>query len=987
MPNISFRWAGVILSGVLPLFLFLQPVNAQFKSIQTEDFNLIYYDFGHEYLLNHTLRSYTNALNFHRALFDYTPSEQVTVIMQDFGDFGNAGASAVPQNVILMGIAPFHYAYETNPANERINVLANHELVHIVALDKAARSDRFYRGLFMGKVDPVQSDPVSMIYGYLTTPRRYSPRWYHEGIAEFLTTWMSGGIGRVMGAYDEMMFRTMVRDEAYIYDAVGLESEGTTIDFQVGAHSYMYGTRFMSYLALQYGPDKLIEWTARSDDSKRYFSRQFKNVYGTSLDDEWSKWIEWENEWQKANLERIRTNPVTEGVPLSNLPLGAVSRAIYDEENDRIFAAIAYPGQVAHIAIINPNDGSMRRLVDIKGPALYFVSSLAYDPETSTLFFTNDNNGWRNLYSVHVETGKSERLIRNVRAGDLAFNPIDKSLWGVRHYNGIVSIIRIPYPYTEWNRVHSMPYGEDIFDIDISPDGKLLTAAIADVSGFQKLMLMQTEELLAGDFNPREIFDFAESSPAGFTFSPGGDFLFGSTYYSGVSNIVRYELETEEIRWLTNAETGLFKPIPVWQDSLIAFEYTGEGFLPVKIPNEPADRVSAIRFLGQEVVENHPMVMDLMLAPPSPATIDVDTLIISQSDYSSFGNLQFSSAYPVIQGYKDHVAGGMRADFNDLLRLHSMSISASWTPHPNVPNDEQFHASFSYQLPSWRFFANYNAADFYDLFGPTKTSRKGYSAGITYNKNLIYEVPRNMDLNITTAYYGGMERLPDFQNILTSFDSFVSVNARLSYRSTLFSLGAVDHEKGIIWDLYSSNNIVEGRLFPRVNQNLDYGFALPINHSSFWLRSSAGVSFSPRREPLGNFYFGGFGNNWIDYLPSRRYRTFYTFPGTEINEVGGTNYTKLMAEWILPPIRFRRAGFMNLYANWAQINLFTSGLMTNVDSDEFRERYYNVGAQLDVRLVMFSILQSTFSAGYASAWNDITGERSDELMFSLRIMR
>lgn len=962
-------------------------LNAQFKSVQTKDLNLLYYDIGHEYLVNHTIRSYTNALNFHRNLFNYNLSEPVTLIMQDFGDFGNAGASAVPQNVVLMGIAPFHYAYETNPANERINVLMNHELVHIVALDKASRSDRIFRGIFSGKVDPVQADPISMFYGYMTTPRRYSPRWYHEGIAEFLTTWMSGGIGRVMGAYDEMMFRTMVRDDAYIYDAIGLESEGTTIDFQVGAHSYMYGTRFMSYLALKYGPESLIEWTARSDDSKRYFSNQFRNVYGVSLAREWSNWIEWEKDWQNKNLERIRSNPITEGRPLSDMPLGAISRAIYDEENDRIFVAVAYPGQVAHIAIVDPNDGSMRRLVDIKGPALYFVSSLAYDPETATLFYTNDNNGWRDLYAVDVNTGRSRLLIKDVRTGDLAFNPVDKSLWGVRHFNGIVSIVRIPYPYAEWNRVHSMPYGHDIFDIDLSPDGSLLTAAIADASGVQKLMMMETEELMEGNFNPKEIFDFAESSPAGFTFSPDGSQIFGSTYYSGVSNIVRYDLESETINWLTNAETGLFKPIPVWQDSLIAFEYTGTGFLPVKIPNQPVQSVSAIRFLGQEIVENHPIVIDWMLPPPSPRTLDVDTLITKREDYSSFRNLQLSSLYPIVRGYKDYVTTGLRADFNDPLRLHKMSITASWAPHPALSDDERFHASFSYDIPSWRFFANYNADDFYDLFGPTKRSRKGYSVGVGYSANLIYDAPRIMDFNITTAYFGGMERLPEFQNIVSSFDSFLSLNARLTYSSMLFSLGAVDHEKGIRWELMSSNNYVEQTLFPRINQNLDYGFALPISHSSLWFRSSAGISFSPRREPLGNFYFGGFGNNWIDNQASRRYRSFYAFPGAEINEIGGTNFGKLMAEWTLPPVRFRRAGFLNLYANWAQLNFFVSGLATNIDNTDVQQRYYNAGAQLDFRIVMFSTLESTFSLGYASAWNDITGDRGDELMISLRIMR
>ncbi|MCB9250095.1 MAG: hypothetical protein H6613_16875 [Ignavibacteriales bacterium] len=71
---------------------------------------------------------------------------------------------------------------------------------------------------------------------------------------------------------------------------------------------------------------------------------------------------------------------------------------------------------------------------------------------------------------------------------------------------------------------------------------------------------------------------------------------------------------------------------------------------------------------------------------------------------------------------------------------------------------------------------------------------------------------------------------------------------------------------------------------------MDYGFALPINHSSIWLRSSAGYSYGDRDEPFANFYFGGFGNNYVDNLPEKRYREYYSFPGVELNSIGGTNY-------------------------------------------------------------------------------------------------
>lgn len=989
--NIFGRLASVF--GVIFFIGIFSPTKAQFKSVETDDLHLIYYDFGHEMLVGHAIRSFNNALEYHERKFDYTPSEKTSVIVQDFGDFGNAGASAVPQNVILMGISPFSYAFEKNPANERINVLMNHELVHIAAQDNVSSSDQFFRSLFMGKVDPVQMDPISMLYGYLTTPRRYSPRWYHEGIAEFMTTWMSGGIGRVMGPYDEMVFRTMVRDSAYIYNAVGLESEGTTIDFEVGSQSYMYGTRFMSYLAQKHGPQSLLDWTTRTDDTKRYFANQFEEVYDVSLDEEWSNWIDWEKSWQKKNLDRIHENPVTEATPISKEPLGGVSNAVYDNENNRIFVGVAKPGDVSHITMINTEDGSEERLIDINSPALHFVSSLAYDSKTSTLFYTDDNNKWRDLYSVDVETKEKKRLIKDFRTGELTFNPNDKSLIGVRHYNGISSLVKIPPPYEEWNLIHNMPYGEDIFDIDISPDGEVMTAAIASVSGKQKLVKMNMDSIMEGKFQPEIIFDSDINSPQDFTFSKDGKYLYGSTYYSGVSNIFRYNMETETMRSLTNAESGYFRPVPVWEDSLLAYEYTGDGFLPVKLADKPVSNVSAIKFLGQKIVEEQPEVKDWILRPPPPESVNTDSLVTDRSDYSYTGNLSLSSAYPIVQGYKNFVAGGYRVDFHDNMRLHHLGITASVTPTPSLDQSEYFHASINYDIPSWRFFATYNRANFYDLFGPTKTSRKGYSLGIGYNKNLISDTPQQMDFNITTAYYGGLERLPEFQNVLTSFESFVSLSSRFSYSSTLFSLGAVDHEKGFQWELMSTSQYgistggtSDKRFFPRINQNLDYGFELPLPHSSIWLRSSMGYSFSPRAEPLGNFYFGGFGNNWVDHQTSRRYREYYSFPGAEINQINGTNYGKMMIEWTTPPVRFREAGFLNLYANWAQVNLFSSGILTNVDDPTFRQAYYNVGAQLDLKTVMFSILDTTLSVGYSSAWDHYTGDRSDEWMISLKIL-
>jgi hypothetical protein len=975
------------------LFLLLtSALNGQFHKLETKNLTLIYLGKPHEYIVPHLARCFENSLRFHRHLFNYTPSDKVTVFLQDFSDYHNGGATPVPRNFIQLNLAPANYVFETTPANERMNHTMSHELVHIVTADQAASSDKFFRSIFFGKVQSSEDNPTSILYHYLTNPRWLSPRWYIEGLAVFWETWMAGGLGRAMGAYDEMVFRSMVRHGSYIYDVVGLESEGTAIDFQVGANSYLYGTRFISYLAYQFGPERVLEWASRTKESKSYFASQFKKAYGVSLDDEWSRWIKWEHQWQQANLDSIRLNPTTPFRPISQRALGSVSRTFYDSTSGNLYAAVRYPGQVAHIAAINVDTGAIDKIGEVKGPALYYASSLAYDPSDGLIFYTTDNYRWRDLNVVNLKTGKSKRLMQDVRTGDLTFNQVDKSIWGVRHYNGRSTLVRIPHPYEEWNQVYSFPYGQDIFDIDIAPDGSMITSAFVDISGRQKLIKMDVAKLMDEETNYEVLFDFENSLPANFVFSPDGRYLYGSSYFTGVSNIWRYDFQEEDMDILSNCESGFFRPVPVSEDSLIVMRYTGDGFIPVMIANEPLENVSAINFLGNEIVKKHPIVKDWLLGPPS--AINIDSLTTSSGEYSSFGNIGLTSAYPIVEGYKDFAAVGMHVDFSDLLGLTGFEMTASYSPDQDLPSDERFHSKFNFHHWNWEFSATYNGSDFYDLFGPTKTSRKGYSLGIKYSKNLVYDKPKTLDFNISVTGYGGLERLPDFQNVAATFDKLLSAGASVDYEYVRKSLGAVDDEKGVKWQLVSQGNYVNSEVFPRVYTNFDYGIPLPIGHSSIWLRSSIGYSFGDRDNPFVNFFFGGFGNNYVDYLTEKRYREYYSFPGVDLNEFGGKNYAKTMLEWNLPPIRFRHFGFTSFYFRWARLALFSSAIMANLDGRKAldplpqfgaRRTLFNLGGQIDFRIVMFSWFKSTFSLGYAAAFEE-NRRSTDEFMISLKIL-
>jgi hypothetical protein len=976
--------ATIVLLAGLFLGSFAVPARAQLSVLETADLRLIYFSPSESFLAPHVARCFENSLRFQRRLFEYPPAEKVTVLLNDFADFGNASAGVTPKDNLIVQIAPLNFAYERMPANENMNWTMNHEMVHIAATDRTARGDRFFRGLFQGKVLAESAQPETVLYYYLTTPRASAPRWYHEGIAVFVETWMAGGRGRAQSPYDEMILRSMVKDGSRFYDPLGLVSEGTKIDFKVEATSYLYGGRFMSYLAHRHSPESLIRWVARTPGSKAYYASQFRQVYGVSLEQAWQDWISWEREFQGKNLDGIRSYPTTPYKDVASQALGAVSRAYVDPDRKKLYAAFNYPGVVAHVGAISLEDGSVEKIRDVKDPEHYIVTSLAYDPGAHTLFYTTDNYAHRDLLALDPETGKARMLIKDARVGDLALNPADRSLWGVRHFNGVATLVRIPHPYGEWKQVHSWPYGEAVYDLDLSPDGRLLSVSHSEASGRSSLRMMKLEALLAGDVTPTATFDFGSSTPSNFVFSPDGKYLYGSSYYTGVSNIFRYDIASGALDAVSNTETGFFRPLPLGGDSLIVFRYTGEGFVATTIEAKPLEDVSAITFLGQQIAEKHPVVKEWAVG--SPAAIPLDSLITREGRYRLARGIRLESVYPVVQGYKDFASVGVRANFSDPLLLNRASLTASYTPDSDLPANERYHLRADYRRHEFSTHLQLNGADFYDLFGPTKTSLKGHAFGAGYHKTLLYDEPRRFDLNVDATYYGDLERLPDYQNVPTDFDSTLATRARLRYSDLRHSLGHVDEEKGYRWDLAFAGDRVKGQSFPKFYSDLDLGFALPLKHSSLWLRSSAGYSSGDRDEPFANFYFGGFGNNWVDHGEEKRYREWYSFPGFELNEIGGTNFAKSMLEWNLPPIRFRRVGRPGFYLTWARPAVFVTGLLTNLDEAGPRRTVGNVGAQLDFRLNMLSRLDLTLSLGYALAFEDGARPR-DEYMVSLKLLR
>jgi len=960
-------------------------------TVETPDVLLVYPKPLLDYLVPHALGTFGRSLKAQQRIFGWRPSERIGLVLNDFSDYGNATATPLPRNTLRVDIEPTSNAFETNPGSERMHSTMNHELVHIATTDIANDDDRFWRSLFLGKVPASSQHPESLLYSWLTVPRFTVPRWLLEGSAVFMETWMDGGLGRAQGGYDEMVFRAMVRDNAQFFDPLGLVSRGTRIDFQVGANAYLYGTRFMTFLAHEFGPEKVIAWMRRDPGSQRHYAAQFRQVFGFSLEEGWRRWVAFERSFQQANLAQVRQHPVTAQQNLAARALGSVSRAFVDEHRGALLAAMRYPGVVEHIGALDIASGAVKPLTDVKGAALYSVTSLAYDPDARTVFYTADNLAWRDLWALDLKTGQTRRLMENERIGELVFNRADRSLLGVRHHSGLATLVRIAPPYTQWQQLHTFPYGEVPTDLDVSPDGQLLSASLADRLGEQYLRLWKLEQVRAGDMTPLGEFRFGQAAPEGFVFSRDGRYLYGSAYYTGVSNIYRYEVGTGDVQAVSNAETGYFRPVPLADGRLVVFSYSGQGFQPALIEPRPLKDLGAITFLGTAVATRHPLVTTWQVAAPEAG--EAERAITARGDYHPLKSLGLQNGYPVLQGYRDAVGLGYRLGFGDPLGYASLSLVGAYTPGRSVAGDERAHLMARGHYLGWRGSLAWNPSDFYDLFGPTKRSRKGLAAKVGYTKSLIFDTPRTLDLLLDLAYYDKIATLPNAQNVGVAYTRQVTGEAALRYSDVRKSLGAVDDEKGGAAGLVLTAHEAGGQAVTQLRASLDLGLALPLAHSSLWSRSVAGVGQGPQNNPLTNFYFGGFGNNKVDEGAVKRYREHYALPGFELNAVSARRFARQMVEWNLPPVIFESQGLPDAHLQSLRPAVFASALWGWPGGGAPRQRFDSVGAQADLRFSVMHWYEVTLSVGYARGRTRSLGtdgsaapRAGNEWMLSLKIL-
>lgn len=934
-------------------------------SKESEHFKIIYRD-SHSHLVNHILSSAENSLAQLQKLFNYLPNDKIIINTYDVSDFGFGATTTIPENYIRLEIEPLEPGYEMVPYSERFQWLISHELVHIVVNDMSSDFESSLRSL-MGKVNPDKNQPLTAFYSLITNHNRYTTRWYQEAIAVFVETWFSGGYGRILGNFDEMYFRSLVNDNQKFAGASEIENVTSHKSILLENILYLYGSRFIAHLANKYGAQKIYDWfSPQKNEFYPGIESKFEQIYGIDFNDAWENFISDEQEFQISNISLIKKYPLTEFQRLSDTSFGWVTNSTYDSKNNTLIFGYHRRGQLAEIQNFNLDTQKSDYITTLPTPSLVQVSALAYDESYKKLFYTTNNNQlYRDVWEYDLNSKKEKLLFKDSRIGQLTISSAAHELWGIQHLSAKAILIRSKYPYTEYQSLSVFDVGDEFSDLSINRTGNLLASVLHRSNGQQSIIVADVSGLDKGyPYKFRTIT--SSGSPENPSWSLDGKYLYWNAYTNGVSNIYRYDFSTEEIIALTNTIKGFFKPVEVSADSLIAMEFTVDGFIPVKFAIRKADKLPAINYFGQKILDKSPELYELNLKPANEV-VDKN-LFTKEESYSPISDFSIKTFIPIVSGFQTRVVLGLFTQINDPLLYHDLTIEAGVSPFKETTSDIKFHLRVKYSYhQKFSVAIEQNAADFFDLFNSRKRGMLGGRYTVGYNHYWIFDNPLKVKQMTEFSVYRGIKFINDNTTEVRQPD-FAILKSELEIRDLRKTIGSIDWESGDLFKfsiLGYGSNPDDPQFSGQFMGEWDKYFIFLTPHNVLHLKAATGYHVVNNNIPETMFFFGGFGNREIDNEPVKQFEKMFRFPGVPIYSIASDKFLKVMIENSFPPIRIPNLSIGSIDFKNINFSIFSQSLIS--DSHEL-DKIINLGAQLNLVLEHWYNLESTISTGFAKAW-------------------
>ncbi|MDX8384089.1 MAG: hypothetical protein R8M45_08405, partial [Ghiorsea sp.] len=481
-------------------------------------------------------------------LFDWSPLTKTTMILSDETDISNGFATPFPSNRITLYVSQPHLVNSLEDHDGWLEALILHEYVHILHMDQVRGGLAVARGIF-GRFP-------------LLFPHVFMPPWMHEGLATYLETDQTLGIGRGQSSYFAMMMRVEVQAGVKPLSQINQPM----VSWPLLTSRYLYGVYFQQFLSDTYGKDtwqRLVY--SYSDHAMPYrINGVYEDVLGKDLSALWEEFTRYLQARFQGDIAELAGKSLHQGKALTQT--GDFKRSVLQAEDGRIFFVSDHLLRGAKLMVKEGSSGQAKVLADVHAGA-----RLDWH-ESAGLLLTQPDlcrnaNTYYDLYRIDPDSGASTRLTHCQRYIYAVWSPDASEIIAVLNQGGQHALHRLNQQGQLQDVLWQGKAGETLSQIDWSADGQAVVAAMwREHSGWN------VEEFAMASGQWRMLTDDAAIETDARYIGGTREVIF-SADSDGVYNIHRFT-EQGERQQISRVLGGAFSP---WFDGHGDLLYVGYG--------------------------------------------------------------------------------------------------------------------------------------------------------------------------------------------------------------------------------------------------------------------------------------------------------------------------------------------------------------------------------------------------------------------------
>lgn len=509
----------------------------------------------------------------------HQPSGRVRVLLTDYTDGANGSASVIPRNVMRLFLSSPDSVSTLNDYDDWMVGLIFHEYTHILHLDT------------IGGIAKL----INWIFGKTASPNHLQPSWWIEGIAILSESRFTAG-GRNKNSLYDMYLRAAVLEEKT--QDLG-EISSAPVRFPHGSTPYLYGSRFLKYLASRYGRERLVRIS--HDYGDEWIPYGFNKVARRHLQNKgyvqlYREWIRDLRRRYRLQARAVRRRGLRAGARLSHS--GEYTYWPRFHPSGRWLAFSDDDGKSDHaLKRLAVGGGAARKLIRLEGGG-----ASSFDPDGDHLVYHQWEThravyDYQDLFELDLRTGRRRRLTHAQRMREPDVSPDGRRIAAVLNRRGTTHLVTLPRRgLREGQRprvlVRSRRY-EQVATPRWSPDGKTLAYSAWRQGGKRDVVLVD----VATGKQRRLTDDRAQDiTPA---WSPDGRTLYFASDRTGIYNIYAADVKSGALRQVTNVVNGALMPAVSPDGETLAYVgFTARGYDLFRMPLRPGRFLPALPYLN-----------------------------------------------------------------------------------------------------------------------------------------------------------------------------------------------------------------------------------------------------------------------------------------------------------------------------------------------------------------------------------------------------